>query len=244
MEILTFGRFDKLSTKDIEKEKELFLKEKRKLVAFSLYFDNDTSKIKDLNESEIDDLIKKKFLEINNNFNVQCAFKYFLFNIGICVNLLDDDEKKEILNMNFTYENIGNFATNYYNKFIEKAKLECPSEIYVCFEDRAFITYCQVEKSELKKNNFLTFIKHYFILDDLKKFYGDFRNNKIFYKIRDQMISLYPELKFQYGRKNIAFDKFMRFFEVDNDYNNEFITEILDNYYKINQNKYIKLKQE
>ena len=244
MLMLTFGRFDELSTKDIEKEKELFLENKRKLAAFSLHYYYDTSKIKELKESQIDNIIKKKFLEINNNFIVQCAFENFLFDIGICADLLDDDEKKEILNMNFTFENIGNFATNYYNKFVEKAKRECPSEIYICFEDKAFITYCQNKKSEIKNNNFLNFIKNYFILDDSRKFYGNFRNNEIFYKIRDQMIRLYPELKFKYGRKNIAFDKFMRFFEDDNDYNNEFIKEILDNYYNKNQNKYIKSKQE
>ena len=44
------------------------------------------------------------------------------------------------------------------------------------------------------------------------------------------MIELYPKLKAEYGRKNIALNKFMRFFEDDNDYNNEFMKEILNNY--------------
>ena len=40
------------------------------------------------------------------------------------------------------------------------------------------------------------------------------------------MIELYPRLKAEY-EKNIIFDKLMSFIEGDNDYNNEFIKEIL-----------------
>lgn len=57
------------------------------------------------------------------------------------------------------------------------------------------------------------------------------------------MIDIYPILKDNYGRKNKILDKFMRFFEEDNDYNYEFIKEILNNYDKKNKNEYIKLKQ-
>ena len=58
------------------------------------------------------------------------------------------------------------------------------------------------------------------------------------------MIDIYPILKDNYGRKNKILDKFMRFFEEDNDYNYEFIKEILNNYDKKNKNEYIKLKQK
>ena len=44
--LITFGRFNKLSTEDIQKEKELFLEKKNKLAAFSLYFGYDKAKIK------------------------------------------------------------------------------------------------------------------------------------------------------------------------------------------------------
>ena len=242
--LITFGRFNKLSTEDIQKEKELFLEKKKDLVAFSLYCDYDTSKIKDLKESQIDGIIKEKFLEIKNNFNAHWAFSNFLYDMGICIDLLDNEEKKQILSMNLTYENFCNFASDYYKKFVEKAKKECPLEIYECFEDKAFIIYCQSTKSQIKKSNFLSFIKNYFILDDLREFYENYRNNTIFEEIREHMIGLYPILKAEYGRKNIFFDKFMSFFEGDNDYNNKFIKEILNNYNKKIKNDYIKLNQD
>ena len=95
----------------------------------------------------------------------------------------------------------------------------------------------------MTKQNFLSFIKDYFILDKYKEYYGYLRDNKLFNKIRDKMIDIYPILKDNYGRKNKILDKFMRFFEEDNDYNYEFIKEILNNYDKKNKNEYIKLKQ-
>ena len=226
-----------------KKKKNYFLK-KKDLVAFSLYFDYNTAKIKDLKESQIDGIIKEKILEIKNNLNVYWGFYNFFYDIGICIDLLNDEDKKKILSMNLTYENFGNFATNYYKKFVEKAKKECPPKIYECFEDKAFIIYCEREKSQIKKNNFLSFIKNYFILDRFRKFYENYRNNTIFEKIREHMIDLYPILKAEYGRKNIFVDKFMSLFEGDNDYNNKFILENLNNYNKKIKNDYIKLKQD
>lgn len=245
LKLITFDRFNKLSTEDIQKEKELFLEKKKALLAFSLSFGHDTSKIKDIEESKMDEIIKEKFLEIKNNYKVYCALSDFLFDIGICNDLLDDEDKKKILNMKLTYENCGNFAINYYKKFAEKAKKECPPEIYECFEEKGFITYCQNTKCEIKKSNFLLLIRNYFILDYVREYYENFRDNKMFNKIRDKMVELYPRLKAEYGRKNINFDKFMSYFEdYDNDYNNKITKEILDNYYKKNQNKYNKLKQD
>ena len=146
-------------------------------------------------------------------------FILFCLKLEYSEDLLDDEEKKELLGMKLTYENCGSFALNYYKKFIEKAKMECPPEIYVCFEDKAFITYCQYQESKFKKNNFLSFVKNYFILDQVRPNYENFRNNRIFNKIREPMIDLYPKLKAEYGR-DIIFYKFMSFIEQDNDYNN------------------------
>ena len=81
-------------------------------------------------------------------------FILFCLKLEYSEDLLDDEEKKELLGMKLTYENCGSFALNYYKKFIEKAKMECPPEIYVYFEDKAFITYCQYQESKFKKNNF------------------------------------------------------------------------------------------
>ena len=243
--IVTFGRFHNLSTEELQKDKELFLEKKRNFASFS--FDNiDKSKYKEMEESQIDQIIKEKSTRIKSSYDVQGALHQFLLGIGLGEKVLNDDEKKQILSMNLTYDNCAKFTLNIYNKYIEKAKRECPSEIYVCFEEKAFITYCLHQKEafiEMTKQNFLSFIKDYFILDKYKEYYGYLRDNKLFNKIRDKMIDIYPILKENYGRKNKIFDKFMRFFEEDNDYNYEFIKEILNNYDKKNKNEYIKLKQ-
>ena len=124
--------------KIFKKKKNYFLK-KKKLAAFSLYFGYDTAKIKDLKESQIDGIIKEKFLEIKNNLNVYWGFYNFFYDIWIWIDLLDDEDKKKILSMNLIYENFRNFALDYYKKFVEKAKKECPREVYECFEDTALI---------------------------------------------------------------------------------------------------------
>ena len=243
--LVDFGRYHNLSKEELQKDKELFLKKKTELANFTLDHNRDLSKYEGLEESQLDEIIKEKFSRIKYSIEVQCALGNFLYVIGLNENLLNDDEKKQILNMKLTYDNCKKFALNHYDKYIEKAKDECPSEIYICFEEKIFITYCiTYRKAEINKNNFLYFIRDYYILDKYKECYGDYRNNSIFNKIRDKMIDLYPVLKDEFGRKNKTFDKFMSFFEVDNDYNNEFIKGLLNNYEKKNKNKYIKLKQK
>ena len=243
--LIDFGRYHNLSKEELQKDKELFLKKKRELANFTLDHNRDLSKYEGLEESQLDEIIKEKFSRIKYSIDVQCALGNFLYAIGLNENLLNDDEKKQILNMKLTYDNCKKFALNHYDKYIEKAKDECPSEIYICFEEKIFITYCiTYRKAEINKNNFLYFIRDYYILDKYKECYGDYRNNSIFNKIRDKMIDLYPVLKDEFGRKNKTFDKFMSFFEVDNDYNYEFIKELLNNYEKKNKNKFIKLKKK
>ena len=83
---ITFGRFDKLSEEDIKREKELFIQTKKRLVTNILSLADKTSKIKEIkemNELQIDDIIKEYFLEIENNSNVQFALYSFLLEIGI-----------------------------------------------------------------------------------------------------------------------------------------------------------------
>ena len=74
-------------------------------------------------------------------------------------------------------------------------------------------------------------------------FYQPYRDNEKFKKIKDKMIELYPRLKDEYGRSR-AFDKFMSIFEPDNDYNNENLKKILNEYYDKKENKYINLKHD
>ena len=146
--------------------------------------------------------------------------------------------------MDLTYDNCKNFVVNIFNKYICKAKKECPYEIYECFNEQCFVAYCQLSGKEINKSNFLSLIKKYFILDSMD-IYIPYRNNEKFKKIREKMIELYPQLKDEYGSgRSRTFDKFMSFFEIDNDYNNELLKKILDEYYDQKENKYINLKQD
>jgi hypothetical protein len=244
MLIISFGRFHHLSKDEIEKEKEDFLEKKRRFIANSLCLSYYTPKLEGLKESEIDEVIKEKLSEIKFNKNVKNALRLFLIDFGINYNLLSDDEKKQISSMNWTYENCKIFSWKNYDKFIEKAKEECPSQIYECFDEKLFISYCQIcKESEITKRNFLFFIRNYFILDFID-IYKPYRDNELFAKIRGKIIELYPQLKDEYGGRSRIFDKFMSFIEEDNDYNYEIVKEILDNYYNKSQNKYIKLRQK
>ena len=244
MLLISFGRFHNLSKDELEKEKEEFIERKRRFIADSLDLDYFTPKLKGMKESQIDEVIKEKLSEIKFDIKVKDALRIFLISFGINYNLLSDDEKKQISSMNWTYENCKIFTLNNYNKFIEKAKGECPSQIYECFDEKYFISYCQiVKRSEITKKNFLRFIRNYFILD-LIETYREYRDNELFKKIRDKIIDVYPQLKDIYGGRSRTFDIFMSFIEPENDYNYDFLKEILNNYYNKNQNKYIKLKQK
>ena len=73
--------------KKILKEKKNYLfKQKKRLITNILSLADKTSKIKEIkemNELQIDDIIKEYFLEIENNSNVQFALYSFLLEIGI-----------------------------------------------------------------------------------------------------------------------------------------------------------------
>jgi len=70
--------------------------------------------------------------------------KYILIGFGINYNLLTVGEKRQLLNMDLTYNNCKNFSINNFNKYICKAKKEYPNEIYECFNEQSFIAYCQL----------------------------------------------------------------------------------------------------
>lgn len=87
---------------------------------FFLKFFNefDTIKFKDSEESEINKMIKEK---VQSKNKVE-QLKYILMGFGINYNLLTVCEKKQLLNMDLTYDNCKNFAINNFNKYICKAK--------------------------------------------------------------------------------------------------------------------------
>ena len=119
------------------------------MASYSFGHNTKTSKYKEMEESQIDEIIKEKSTRIKSSYEVKSALHQFLLGIGLGEKVLNDDEKKQILSMNLTYDNCAKFTLNIYNKYIEKAKRECPSEIYVCFEEKAF-------------KNFISFKELYF----------------------------------------------------------------------------------
>ena len=238
MYFVSFGRFKNLSKEELQEEKKIFLDAKKNSLSSILYNEYNKDKFKEYEESEINKMVKEK---IQSKNSVE-ELRYILVVFGMNYDLLSDGEKKQLVNMDLTYDNYKNFVVNNFNKYIRKAKKECPNEIYECFNEQCFVAYCQLSGKEIKKSNFLSLIKKYFILDSMHV-YIPYRDNEKFKKIRDKMIKLYPQLKDEYGRSR-AFDKFMSFFEPDNDYNNELLNKILDEYYDKKENKYINLKQD
>ncbi len=140
MYLVSFGRYKNLSNEELQKEKEIFLDAKKRILSGILYNEFDTIKFKDSEESEINKMIKEK-VQSKNKIE---QLKYILIGFGINYNLLTVGEKRQLLNMDLTYNNCKNFSINNFNKYICKAKKEYPNEIYECFNEQSFIAYCQL----------------------------------------------------------------------------------------------------
>ena len=172
----------------------------------------------------------------------------FLRGMGMSYYTLTLKEKKEILVMDFTYENWKEKSIKIINNYIERSKNVCPDEIDFCFDDICFVFYVQINHGcEFTLNNFLTFIRDYFILDKSKILFEEYRNAKIYEDIQRKVINIYPNLKKRYG-KNIYLEKILSFISSDTDYNYEETKKILDNNKKFNNkikdDETIKLKDK
>jgi len=93
--IVTFGKFHNLSTEELQKDKELFLEKKRDLASYSFGHNTKTSKYKEMEESQIDEIIKEKSTRIKSSYEVKSALHQFLLGIGLNEKLLNDDEKNK-----------------------------------------------------------------------------------------------------------------------------------------------------
>ena len=168
--------------------------------------------------------------------------------MGMSYYTLTLKEKEEILVMDFSYENWKEKSIKIINNYIERSKNVCPDSVEFCFDDICFVYYVQMEhKCEFSLNNFLTFIRDYFILDKRKSLYEKYRNDKIYEDIQRKVINIYPNLKKRYG-KNIYLEKILSFISSDTDYNYEETKKILDNNKKYNnlieEDEKIKLKDK
>ena len=191
----------------------------------------------------MNDLIKK--ILSGNSDNIYIGLYTFLLGFGIYYNLLSEEIKQELLNLDYTYENCKIMANKMFNEFIEDAKKTLPDETYICLDEKYFIVFCEICKNtKINKNNFIKLIRDYFILDKAGEVYSKYRDQQLFGQIRMKMMDIYPLLKDKYGPSRKV-DLLLRFVDEDNDYNNKILKYILDKYYenknKIN-NKYIPIK--
>ena len=232
-----YGQFNYLEKKDIT-EKEFFLD---KLDAYRILCDS-RQILKVDGEQNLNILIKLKIRESSKSL-INDAMKSFLKRWGISYEYIDNNEKQKLLKSDFTLESIKSFAKNYHSKYIEECKKNLPLEIHICFKDICFIYYNHLfgyPKTTI--NNFIYNIRDYFILERYKIVFDEFRDHEIFNEIKEKMTNIYPVLKEKYVNK--YFDKFLSFIFSNNDYNNEKIKTILDNYSNLKENKYIKLKEK
>ena len=149
------------------------------------------------NELEIAGPLKQILKEQNTFFNLIFPdfLSSFMAHMGLSYYNLTKQEKKEILEMEFTFENWKNKTITMSNNYIEKAKKICPLEIQFCLDDPIFIFYVQVDKhQEFKLNNFLSFIRDYYILEESKDILEKFYEPNKFNENRNKIIEEYPKL--------------------------------------------------
>jgi len=177
--IITFGHFKEYDVKQYREDKERFYESKSKLLAFLLLGYPAPEDLEEEQIANMDSIIKKKLSE--NLKNIDYYLGSFFEDLGIKYGLLSTQVKKELLTFDYTYENCKNFVQKLYNEIINESKKYLPNEAYICLEEKGFIYYCQIyKKTKIKKNNFVEFIRDYFILDKAKKTLSNYRDQQLF----------------------------------------------------------------
>ena len=234
-EFIDFGRFSTLTEDKLKEDKELFL----------IYYANECTILifpnklgKDqMNEEYMDKLVKMQIKRVD--------FTYFMTPFGISYNYLDKEEKEQFKSLFFSYDNIKEFTLKYQKKYIDKCKSILPEKIKDCFNDICFVIYCHIYGNpKIDIIIFIRNIRDYFILDKKKDTFEMLRNDNLFYEIRTKMLAIYPELKREYIKRNVTFEKFLSYIDRDNDYNYKILRDILNNDSKNVQDEYVKLKEK
>ena len=229
--MIFFGRYGPVEDTKIEKEQ--FLESLNHLI--QTYEHN--FKIK-YNEKEIVDILKIKLKELitDSTSNIKTGvLSVFLTSMGLSYYILSPEEKKEILEMDYTYENWKIKSQELIESFNIRIKNAFPKMLWFCLEDKYFILHIRIiYHKEFKINNFIIFIRDYFILDKSLPFILENRECQLFYDIKKKVYAIYPEVKEKYGMNRIL-EKICSFFLTDTDYNYEKTKEFLDNYYKNKQ---------
>ena len=240
MPLITFGKFGKKIDKD--NDKKLFLEKLNilfRLVTCGKQFDSDYPDI--TNELEIVKPLKEILKRREKSWFLQAAhqasFNQLLKPMGLSYETLTNKEKEEVLDMDFTFENWGKKSQELLISYIERSKNICPRVVWFCFDDIFFAISVRIYKhSEFTLNNFIGFIRDYFILDEGKSLFERYRDPEKFNGMQRKVINIYPKLKEDYGM-NRTFEKFLSFFDDYNDYNNKKLKKILDDYYNKKSNE-------
>ena len=174
MENIRFFKLDKslkITEEYIEKEKACFEDRKKFLYGNLLYilYDIQIDKPDSIEDSKINKYLKdeyKKEGKRNKDYFFFAINAFLLSQFGIKYCLLDNNQKDEFINSDFTYDSIKKLAYEVTENNIKECKKELPEKVYECFDDYCFIMYFQLEdNSKINKSNFLLRIRDYFILD-------------------------------------------------------------------------------
>ena len=237
--MITFGRFgpNKDKEKDQEKDKGYFLESLNSLFDEITNVCDPKALEKYLSEKEIISPLKKT-LEKEKNYSCNSIYglclSYFLQRMGLSYYTLTKKEKDEIAHMEFTYDNWKKKSSELFENFIERSKEVCPPEVWFCFNDICFIVHVQIiQQSEFKTNNFLVFIRDYFILNRNTEFLKEYRDEKKFKEIQRKVLDIYPVIREKYGS---MWYKFINYVRGDSDYDYEITRNMLNNYYNKNNN--------
>ena len=116
-------------------------------------------------------------------------------------------KEKEILEMEFTYDNWKKKSEILYNNYLMKCRKNCPQKIDFCLNYSIFVTdMLSCYECELTLNNFLRFIRNFFILEKRLYCYEKFIDMEEFNNLKKKVIEMYPKLKEKYGA-NRALEK-------------------------------------
>lgn len=233
---VTFGYFKIFNEEEKKTEKENFFIAKKCLLSTLLYEITDMTLLTENDISNMDKLIEIKKNDKNLDKDaIKLGYVVFMASFGLSYELLNQDEKNELSKIELNYENCQNLVFKIYNKYIDDSKENTPKELHFCFKDRSFVSFCHVFDHIIKKSNIVDLIKKYYFFDLGKDMYEEYRDNEIFMEVKNKLIKQYPTIKENYG-SNRYLDIFLRCFDKYNDYNNPFLKDLLDNYYKIKNN--------
>ena len=232
--MITFGRFGKVLA--IEEEKEMFLYKLNELFCGlgDKYF------ITSYKEKEIlkplKELLKTEIFEESVSIKIEWL-SYFLESMYLSYYTLDSKEQKEILDMDYTYDNWKIKSLELMKSFIERTKKILPQIVHFCLDDFYFILHMRKYYGKnFKYDNFVIYIRDYFILEKTNLTILEYRDKEKFNDIQKKVYEIYPIIKEKYGGMNRTLEKILSFFSSDTDYNYDKTKNILDKYYNEKQN--------